>query len=193
MANDDYCYDPTYRPPAQLQNRTVAPKSAPVPQQTQQVLDAIRRRDADYERRSAQVLYLTLLSQGGAGGPVTEVTQPYNGDFIEADYKRLFTNNTNNPVRAQVFAEFTTPGAGVNLSLTADRSDVGKFDVLALTANGRTESVTVIVPPTTSIWARDLDPVNFPMQDVDVLRIRIFDPMKLLSFGNLYPEFQKRF
>lgn len=186
----DYCYK-SPDSPERVRSGAVSPRSAPVPQQTQQVLEAIHQRDLAAQQREAQVLYLTLLSQGGAGGPVTEVTQPYNGDFIEANYKKLYENNTNNPIRLQVFAEFTTPGCGVNLSLTADRSDVGKFDVLSLTANGRTESVTVIVPPTRAIWARDFDPVNFPMQDVDVLRVRVFDPMKLISFGNLYPTLKR--
>ena len=144
-------------------------------------------------RREQQVLYLTLLAQGGAGGPVTEVTMPVNGDFIEADYKALFTNNTNNPVRVQVFADLVTPGCGAILSLTRDRSDVGKYDVLSLTANGRVESVTTIVLPTYSIWARDFDAAVFPMQVVDTLRVRVFDPAKLISYGNLYPELQRNY
>lgn len=135
--------------------------------------------------RQAQVLYLTLLSQGGAGGPVTEVTSPITGDTITDDYAPIFTNNTNNPVRVQVFSDFINPGVGAFLSLTRDRSDVGKIDELALTANGRTESVTTILLPTYSLWARNRD-VVFPMQSTDVLRIRVFDPMKLISYSNLY-------
>lgn len=193
----DYCYKNPNNP-ERLQQRatgTVSPRSTnvPVPQQTEEVLAAIRARDIAAERRSAQVLYLTLLAQGGSGGPITEMLTPVSGDFIEEDYKELFRNNTDNPVRLQVLGEFVTPGCGAHLSLTRDRSDVGKFDVLSLTANGRTESVTVIVPPTMAVWARDFDAVNFPMQDVDTLRVRVFDPMKLLSFGNLYPEFQRKF
>lgn len=154
--------------------------------QRQAMLDAERK-------RQEQVLYLTLLSQGGSGGPVTEVSSPITGDFIEADYKELFRNDTNNPVRVQVFADLTNPGCGVILSLTRDRSDVGKIDALALTANGRTESVTTILLPTYSLWGRDYDSQFFPMQGNDVLRIRVFDPAKLINYGQLYPINQQRF
>lgn len=154
--------------------------------QRQAALDAERK-------RQEQVLYLTLLSQGGSGGPVTEVSAPINGDFITADYKELFKNDTNNPVRVQVFADLTTPGSGVILSLTRDRSDVGKIDALSLTANGRTESVTTIILPTYSLWGRDFDATFFPMQAVDILRIRVFDPAKLINYGQLYPVNRTRY
>jgi len=155
-------------------------------QQRQAQLDAERK-------RQEQVLYLTLLSQGGSGGPVTEVSSPITGDFIEADYKELFRNDTNNPVRVQVFADLTTPGCGVILALTRDRSDVGKIDALSLTANGRTESVTTILLPTYSLWGRDFDATFFPMTAADVLRIRVFDPAKLINYGQLYPVNQTRY
>lgn len=155
---------------------------------------AQRQAQLDAERkRQEQVLYLTLLSQGGSGGPVTEVSSPITGDFITADYKPLFKNDTNNPVRVQVFADLTNPGCGVILSLTQDRSDVGKIDALSLTANGRTESVTTILLPTYSLWGRDFDATFFPMQGNDVLRIRVFDPAKLINYGQLYPVNQQRY
>lgn len=153
----------------------------------QAALEAARR------AREDQVLYLTLLAQGGSGGPVTEVTSPIDGDFITAEYKSLFRNDTNNPVRVQVFADLTNPGVGVILSLTNDRSDAGKIDALSLTANGRLESVTTIVLPTYSLWGRDFDPTFFPMQANDVLRIRVFDPAKLINYGQLYPVNQTRY
>lgn len=182
MSNNYDCdYDPPMPPPVraaqQAQNRQVAEAAA-------------RNKALNDARREQQVLYLTLLAQNG---PVTEVTTPINGDFIEPEYKTLFTNNTNNPVRVQVFADLVTPGCGAVLSLTRDGSDVGKFDVLSLTANGRTESVTTIILPTYSIWAKDFAPAFFPMQANDVLRVRVFDPAKLISYGNLYPEFQRKF
>lgn len=159
-----------------------------------QAAEAQRQAFLDAElKRQQQVLYLTLLAQGGEGGPVTEVSSPITGDFIEADYKELFRNTTNNPVRVQVFADLTNPGVGVILSLTRDRSDVGKIDALSLTANGRTESVTTILLPTYSLWGRDFDAQFFPMQSNDVLRIRVFDPTKLINYGQLYPVNQQRF
>jgi hypothetical protein len=141
----------------------------------------------DDRRRQQQVLFLSLLCQSGVGGPVTEVSPPVNGDWMNNGYQELFRNTTNNLIRVQAFAEFTTPGCGAILSLTPDLSDVGKYDVLSLTANGRTESVTTILLPGFSIYARDFN-TAIPMQGVDQLRIRAFDPMKLISFSNLYPQ-----
>jgi hypothetical protein len=148
---------------------------------------AEQRRKEDYDRRvrEEQILYLTLLAQNG---PVTEVTQPTTGNDITAVYTELFRNNTNNPVRLQVFADFVNPGVGVILSTSADVSDNGKVDELALIANGRTESVQIIVLPTYSLWVKDRDPTFFPMQQTDVVRVRVFDPAKLVSYGNLYPR-----
>lgn len=173
MNNDETCYDfdyttrrPTSRDEAGRMEKT--------------------RREADRKRDNA-IDYLTLLCQGGSGGPVTEVSAPINGDFIENDYKALFTNTTNNPIRVQVFAEFVTPGCGAILSLSRSLSDVDKYDVLSLTANGRTESVTLILIPTYSIWVRDFNAAAFPMGATDILRIRVFDPMKMISYLQMYP------
>lgn len=142
------------------------------------------QRAALQEARSVQALFLNLITQ--SAGIVTEISPPINGDFVEGDYKPLFTNTVSNPVRVQVFGDFTNPGAGAVLSLTRDGSDVGKVDQLSLTANGRTESVSVVLLPTYSIWVRDLDPTFFPMQGNDVLRVRVFDPAKLLSYGQMF-------
>jgi hypothetical protein len=142
--------------------------------------------DKQRQLREAQILYLTMLTQNG---PVTETTSPISGDYIEAGYTAIFRNDTNNPVRVQAFADFTNPGVGAILSLSSDASDAGKIDTLSLTANGRTESVTTIILPTFSLWAKDFDPQFFPMQGNDVLRLRVFDPAKLLSYWNLYPKF----
>jgi hypothetical protein len=178
----DYPYD--VDPVRAVAPRTVAPQTSAA----ERAAITAAQTAALERRRQEQVLYLTLLAQGSNGGPVTEVTSPINGDFINAEYQPIFTNNTNNPVRIQVFADLVSPGCGAILSFTRDLSDVGKFDVLSLTANGRTESVTALILPTYSVWARDFQPVFFPMLAVDILRLRVFDPMKLLSYGNLYPE-----
>lgn len=145
------------------------------------------RMEVERRRREEQILYLTLLAQNG---PVTEVTQPVNGDRIDETYTELVRNNTNNPIRVQVFADFVNPGVGVLLSTSSDLSNNSKIDELSLTANGRTESVQVILLPTYSLWVRDRDPVVFPMQPNDIIRVRIFDPAKLISYANLYPRMQ---
>ena len=141
-------------------------------------------KEARREQREEQGLFLNLLAQ--SSGTITEISPPINGDFVEADYKAAFTNTANNPVRVQVFADFTNPGVGAILSLTRDGSDVGKFDQLSLTANGRTESISIVLLPTYSLWVRDLDAAFFPMQGNDILRVRIFDPSKLFSYGQLF-------
>lgn len=129
--------------------------------------------------------YLSLLAQSAA--IVTEITPPINGNAITPDYRPLFTNNTNGAVRVQVFADFVNPGVGVVLSLTQDASDIGKVDELSLTANGKTESISVMLMPTFSLFTRDRDATFFPMQANDVVRVRVFDPAKLLAYDNLYP------
>lgn len=136
--------------------------------------------------REAQVLYLTLLAQGGSGGPITELSTPKAGSQFTNTYTELLKNNTNNPIRVQVFANLTTPGCGVVLSFANDASDSAKFDELSLTANGRTESVTVILLPTYSIYGKQFA-AGFPMVAVDIIRMRIFDPQKLINITNLYP------
>lgn len=135
---------------------------------------------------TTQILYLSLLAQSGT--LVTEVTSPTNGDQIGEAYSQLFTNVSNAPVRVQVFGDFVNPGVGVVLATTRDQSDVGKVDELALTANGKTESVGVILMPTYSLWVRDRDPAVFPMQTNDIIRVRIFDPSKMISYANLFPK-----
>lgn len=140
------------------------------------------------QQRQAQVLYLQLLTQDGV---VTHVTTPTNGNDIDDEYTALYKNDTNNPVRVQVFADLVTPGCGAVLSTNSDRSNSGKFDALTLTANGRVESVSVIVLPTMAVWAREFN-TAFPMSGSDVLRVRVFDPAKLISYANLYPQ-QKGF
>lgn len=141
-------------------------------------------KEARRDQREEQGLFLNLLAQ--SAGTITEISPPINGDFVDADYKAMYTNTANNPVRIQVFADFTNPGVGAVLSLTRDGSDVGKFDQLALAANGRTESINVVLLPTYSLWVRDLDPKFFPMQGNDILRVRVFDPAKLFSYGQLF-------
>lgn len=136
--------------------------------------------------REAQVLYLTLLAQGGAGGPITELSPPKAGSAFGAGYTELLKNNTNNPIRVQVFANLATPGCGVVLSFANDGSDASKFDELSLTANGRLESVTVILLPTYSIYGKQFA-MGFPMGASDIIRMRIFDPQKLINITNLYP------
>ena len=137
--------------------------------------------------REAQVLYLTLLAQGGSGGPITELSTPVTGDKLLNTYTMLLKNNTNNPIRVQVFANLVTPGCGVVLSFASDASDAAKFDELSLTANGRTESVTVILLPTYSIWGKQFA-LGFPAGATDVFRMRVFDPQKLINISNLYPH-----
>ena len=142
--------------------------------------------NAQEAARQLQILYLSLLAQ--SGNLVTEVTSPINGDQIGEAYSPIFTNTSNVPIRVQAFADFTNPGVGVVLSTTRDQSDVGKVDEMSLTANGRVETVGVILMPTYSLWVRDRDPNFFPMQTNDIVRVRVFDPSKMISYSNLFPN-----
>ncbi len=140
---------------------------------------------SEERERQKRVLYLQLLCQGG--GPVTEVIGPIIGTALNDEYTSIFKNSTNNPVRVQVFADLTTPGCGARIALSPEKGDQGRVDQLVLAANGRTESVQMILLPTMSVWARQFNNAAFPMVAVDMLRVRIFDPIKLLSFSELYP------
>lgn len=196
MANEyDYCEDDGY---AQPSARNVL-RSAPLQPVGQTPPVVIRPPPgglvplnpvADPSARQAEVLYLQLLAQ--SLDIITEVSTPVGGDTITDTYKSIFHNNTNSPVRVQVFADLTTPGCGADLSLTPNGGNSDKYDVLSLTANGRTEAVGIILMPTMRIYAKNFQPL-IPMVAVDVLRVRIFDPMKLLSYANLYPQSRKQF
>lgn len=175
---DDECFD------IDSSRSHPAPSRNASPQEALQAAQGSKNDLAAERARQAQVFYLTLLCQNG---PVTEVTSPVVGTLIEDEYVELYKNNTNNPVRVQAFADLITPGCGAILSLTRDKGDQGKVDVLALVANGRTESVQVILMPTTSLWVRNFRFTAFPMTVDDTIRVRVFDPMKLLSFNTLYP------
>lgn len=143
-------------------------------------------REAEREKqRAAAELYLSLLIQ--AKDVFTEMESPKQGSDFTDDYSELFVNNTNNFVRVQVFADFITPGTGIVVALKPDRSDVGKVDVLALTANGKTESVSVILPANSKLYAKNMDSV-FPLAAGDTIRVRLFDPTKLLSANKLFPN-----
>lgn len=146
---------------------------------------AIEQAAARKARYFENMQYLSLLAQSAQ--IVTEITPPITGANIEAIYTPLYTNNTNGAVRVQVFADFVNPGVGVVLSLTQDASDIGKVDELALVANGKTESVSVMLMPTFTLWMRDRDATFFPMLANDVIRVRLFDPAKLLAYDKLYP------
>lgn len=135
------------------------------------------------KQRQAQVLYLSLLCQ--STGVVTEVQRPTSGDAISDEYFALFTNTSMAPVRVQVFSDLVTPGCGAVLSFDNSKGDQGKFDTVSFVANGHTESISVLVLPGLSIWARDFSNA-IPMGSADMLRIRIFDPMKLISSANLF-------
>lgn len=175
--NDDYCFD---------SNGPRIPRVQPSPRQGQVPGQSIiaSKSPADIQRER-DLAYITLLAT--AGDTVTEVTSPKDGDAVEDKYTELFKNNTNNPVRAQVFVLLTTPGAGIKLSTTALAGDQGLYDSLSLTANGRTEAVSIIVLPTMSIYMREFNSA-FPMTPQDLIRVRIFDPAKIISYNNLYPK-----
>lgn len=171
---DDYCDDDTSIPFV-----SGRPSVAPARQQPKPVVAS------KVAQRAGVLNYLSLLCQGL--DIVTEVSVPVAGDEVQDTYTELYKNNTNNPIRVQVFAELVVPGCGANLSTSNNGADSDKYDVLSLTANGRTESVGIVLLPTMSIWMRNFN-TAIPMTAADILRVRIFDPMKLLSYAALYPE-----
>jgi hypothetical protein len=191
MDNDDFCFDSDFPrggvPPAETRRAPPATRAVSAPARAANPV-IVTRSPVD-TKREHDVLYLTLLAT--AGDTVTEVTSPKTGDDVQENYTELFLNNTNNPVRVQVFARLVTPGTGIFLSTDNSNGNQGLFDALSLTANGRTESVHIIVLPTFRVYMREYDPA-FPMGGQDLIRVRVFDPAKLFSYSNLYPKFEGR-
>lgn len=183
---DGYCEDEPRAAPMQarpvLQGKPGIPVHAP-PGQTPKPPPGINAQQLG-------VLYMQLLCQ--SLDVITEVSTPITGDSIEDHYTAIYVNNTNNPIRVQVFADLVTPGCGALLSTSPNDGDSDKYDALTLTANGRTESVGIILMPTMKIYAKNFQPL-IPMAAIDVIRVRVFDPMKLMSFARLYPQSGKVF
>jgi len=144
--------------------------------------------EAAWRETQGQILYLQLLAQ--SNGIVTEVSAPITGDVIalqKGRYLEVYNNKTNNPIRVQVFADIISPGAGIVLSTSASQGDGDKVDQLVLTANGHTESISVILMGNSRLYGRDFDNANFPLALQDAVRIRIFDPARLLSYVKMFP------
>lgn len=138
------------------------------------------------EERDAQLFYLQLLTC--SGNAANDVVAAIDGTQIKTTYTELYMNNTSNPVRVQVFVSLITAGGGIKLSLTSDGADLNFLDELALVANGKSESIQIVLPSNTKLYAKSYDPTNFPLVAGDKIRVRQFDPARLLSFGGLYPS-----
>jgi len=130
-------------------------------------------------RRAYNLQYISMIAQSDV---VTDVGAPFACDAIGTTdrYLPLIVNETDNPIRMQVVAEFTTPGATVKLAYASDSSDRAKIDVLGLTANGRVLSVPIILGGGETLFVNTADS-SFPLAADDVLRVRIFDAARLLS------------
>lgn len=121
-----------------------------------------------------RLLWLVMMTS--ANPPVTELMPPKNGLYWGANmaYQKLFSNDTPREIRVQVFCEFGVPGEGVKLALNSNSNDTGKVDELAATANGKSESVGIILRSGETLWAAPYGGV--PMTAGTVVRARVFDP-----------------
>ena len=131
------------------------------------------------QEKSYALGYLSMVAQSDG---ITNALPPFYGDVIGASskYFPLVSNKTDNPIRVELLAELTNPGVGFKFAFSRDSSDVGKIDVLALIANGRVQSVPIILGGGQTLWVASHD-TTFTLQDDDVLRIRVFDPAQLLA------------
>lgn len=166
------------RVPAAAQGRALPPTK---PQPVKQVKHASAPLSAP--NYALQLAYLNVLATASS---FTDVMAPIQGAFFDDSYNIIYANKGTAPIRIQIFGDFVTPGGGVILTTSPDASNSNKFDVLSNTANGRVESVPMILLPGQTVYGRTLDYTNFPMTNQDIIRARIFDVSKLLTVGRLY-------
>jgi hypothetical protein len=130
-------------------------------------------------RGSQSLLKLGILSAGGSL-PTTLIGNNFIGDTIGTtdNYVELYKNNYQRLVALKVVAEFVVPGATASISLTSDRSNNGRIDLLS--SAGKVISDTIWVKPNETIYINTAD-TAFSLNG-SVFRVLIFDPLAFAGF-----------
>jgi hypothetical protein len=130
-------------------------------------------------RGSQSLLKLGILSAGGSL-PTTLIGNNFIGDTIGTtdNYVELYKNNYQRLVALKVVAEFVVPGATASISLTTDRSNNGRIDLLS--SAGKVISDTIWVKPNETIYINTAD-TAFSLNG-SVFRVLIFDPLAFAGF-----------
>ena len=132
----------------------------------------------DILRGSQALLKMGILSAGGSL-PTTLIGNNFIGDTIgtEDRYVELYKNNYNRLIALKVTAEFAIPGATASISLTTDRSNNGRVDLLS--SAGKVISDTIWVRPSETIYINTAN-TAFTLAG-SIFRVLIFDPLSFQS------------
>ncbi len=133
----------------------------------------------DILRGSQALLKMGILSAGGSL-PTTLIGNNFIGDTIGTrdNYVELYKNNYQRLIALKVVAEFAIPGATASISLTTDRSNNGRVDILS--SAGKVISDTIWVRPNETIYINTADTV-FTLSG-SIFRVLIFDPLSFQGF-----------
>ncbi len=133
----------------------------------------------DILRGSQALLKMGILSAGGSL-PTTLIGNNFIGDTIGTrdNYVELYKNNYQRLIALKVVAEFAIPGATASISLTTDRSNNGRVDILS--SAGKVISDTIWVRPNETIYINTAD-TAFTLSG-SIFRVLIFDPLSFQGF-----------
>ena len=133
----------------------------------------------DILRGSQALLKMGILSAGGSF-PTTLIGNNFIGDTIGTrdNYVELYKNNYQRLIALKVVAEFAVPGATASISLTTDRSNNGRVDILS--SAGKVSSDTIWARPNETIYINTAD-TAFTLNG-SIFRVLIFDPLSFQGF-----------
>ena len=133
----------------------------------------------DILRGSQALLKMGILSAGGSL-PTTLIGNNFIGDTIGTrdNYVELYKNNYQRLIALKVVAEFAIPGATASISLTTDRSNNGRVDILS--SAGKVISDTIWARPNETIYINTAD-TAFTLNG-SIFRVLIFDPLSFQGF-----------
>lgn len=125
------------------------------------------------------LMRLVLFTAGGSL-PTTTIGPNFQGSQIGTtdEYRPLYRNNYARLIALKVTAEFAVPGASASLSLTTDRSNNGRIDLLS--SAGKVISETIWLKPEDTLYINTAD-TTFSLEG-SVFRVLIFDPLSFKSF-----------
>lgn len=133
---------------------------------------AIERRVESHLRRISRIAWVNAVGQNLA--PTTEFRPRFTGDTIGTTdlFVSLYKNNKPWPVSCRVQATFATPGVKVDLSLTGTVE--GRVDQLANAADGKSESVQILLLPEQTLWINTAE-TGIALTSSDIFRTRVTD------------------
>lgn len=130
--------------------------------------------------REVKSLLRLLLFTAGGSLPTTTIGPNFLGSTIGTidEYRQLFKNNYNRLIALKVTAEFAVPGASASISITTDRSNNGRIDLLSST--GKVISETIWLKPDDTLYINTGN-TAFDLTG-SVFRVLVFDPLSFRSF-----------